>query len=322
MPSIYDDDLKPLELDKVKTYPLASRPGKVNLDEFAKPISADSSLNEFLDSLPNVLAVRSFRELAERIRHARELKKPIIWGIGGHVIKTGLAPIIIDLMKSGFVNGIAANGSVLVHDAEIAMVGTTSEDVDATLSEGVFGGAEETGQLLNSAARDGARDQIGLGEAVGRALLARNPKHQDHSLLCAAYESKIPFTAHITIGGDIAHFHPSFDGAALGATTHTDFRCLAQLVRRMDGGGVYLNVGSAVVLPEVFLKCVTLVRNLGHQLSDITTANFDFIQSYRPLTNVVRRPTENGAGKGYSITGHHELTIPLLAALIKTVSHT
>ena len=317
MPSIYDD-LKPLELDKVRTYPLASRPSKVKLEEFAKPIGSGSSLGEFLDGLPNVLAVRSFRELTERIRRARDLKKPIIWGIGGHVVKTGLAPIIIDLMKQGFVNGIAANGSVLVHDAEIAMVGSTSEDVDATLSEGVFGGAEETGQLLNNAARDGARDQIGLGESVGRALLARDPKHRDYSLLCAAYEQKIPFTAHITIGGDIAHFHPSFDGASLGATTHTDFRILAELVRRMDGGGVYLNIGSAVVLPEIFLKCVTLVRNLGHPLTDITTANFDFIQSYRPLTNVVRRPTENGAGKGYSITGHHELTIPLLAAFIKS----
>jgi hypothetical protein len=317
LPSIYDDDLKPLELDKVKTYPLASRPSKVKLEEFAKPFSGDSSLSEFLDSLPNVLAVGSFRELAERIRRARELGKPIIWGIGGHVIKTGLAPVIIDLMNHGFVSGIAANGSVLVHDAEIAMVGSTSEDVDATLSEGVFGGAEETGQLLNGAARDGAKDRIGLGEAVGRALVVLGPKHRDHSLLCTAYESKIPFTAHITIGGDIAHFHPTFDGAGWGATTHTDFRCLAELVRRMDGGGVYLNVGSAVVLPEVFLKCVTLVRNLGHSLSEITTANFDFIQSYRPATNVVRRPTEHGAGKGFSITGHHELTIPMLAAFIK-----
>jgi hypothetical protein len=316
LPSIYDDDLKPLELDGVKTYPLASRSSKVSLNDFAKPVSGDASLNEFFESLPNVLAVQSLREIASRIHRARELKKPIIWGIGGHVIKTGLAPLVIDLMKRGFVSAIAANGSVLVHDSEIAMVGSTSEDVDATLSEGVFGGAEETGQLLNGAARDGARDHIGLGEAVGRALLARDPKHRDFSLLCAAYESKIPFTAHITIGGDIAHFHPSFDGAALGATTHTDFRCLAELVRRMDGGGVYLNVGSAVVLPEVFLKCVTLVRNLGHTLSDITTANFDFIQSYRPLTNVVRRPTEHGAGKGFSITGHHELNIPLLAALL------
>jgi hypothetical protein len=310
------DNLKPLELDGVKTYPLASRNSKVSLSDFAKPSTSDSSLGDFLDSLPNVLAVQSLRQIAARIKRARELKKPIIWGMGGHVIKTGLAPLIVDLMKQGFVSAIAANGSVLVHDSEIAMVGSTSEDVDATLSEGVFGGAEETAQLLNAAARDGANDQIGLGEAVGRALLAREPKHRDYSLLCNAYESRIPFTAHITIGGDITHFHPNFDGAALGATTHTDFRLLAELVRQMDGGGVYLNVGSAVVLPEVFLKCVTLVRNLGHPLSDITTANFDFIQSYRPLTNVVRRPTENGAGHGYSIIGHHEINIPLLAALL------
>ncbi len=314
--SIYDKDLRPLELDGVKTYPLASRPSKVSLDDFAKPIGGNSSVNDFLDSLPNVLAVRSLRQLAGRIQRARELGKPIVWGLGGHVIKTGLAPVIVDLMKQGYVSAVAGNGSVLVHDAEIAMVGSTSEDVDATLSEGVFGGAEETAQLLNTAARDGAKDQLGLGEAVGRALLSRGPKHRDYSLLCSAYESKIPFTAHITIGGDIAHFHPNFDGAALGATTHTDFRLLAELVRRMDGGGVYLNIGSAVVLPEVFLKCVTLVRNLGHSLTDITTANFDFIQSYRPLTNVVRRPTENGAGQGYSITGHHEINIPLLAALL------
>jgi hypothetical protein len=314
--SIYNNNLDALGLDGVKTYPLASRKSKVNLEDFATPLISDSSLEDFLKSLPNVLAVQSLRELAARVRRAHELKKPIIWGIGGHVIKTGLSPLLIDLMKRGYVSAVAANGSVLVHDSEIAMVGSTSEDVDATLSEGAFGGAEETAQLLNMAARDGARDQIGIGEAVGRALLAMNPKHRDYSLLCSAYEAKIPFTAHITIGGDIAHFHPSFDGAALGATTHTDFRLLAELVRRMDGGGVYLNIGSAVVLPEVFLKCVTLVRNLGHTLSDITTANFDFIQSYRPLTNVVRRPTENGAGKGYSITGHHELTIPLLAALL------
>ena len=317
MPSIYDDDLTPLDLERVKTYPLASRNSKVNLNDFARPLIRGASVADFLDSLPNVLAVQSLRQIAARIQRARELKKPIIWGIGGHVIKTGLAPIIIDLMKRGYVSAIAANGSVLVHDAEIALVGSTSEDVDATLSEGVFGGAEETAQLLNGAARDGANNEIGLGEVVGQALLALDPKHRDYSLLCNAYENKIPFTAHITIGGDIAHFHPNFDGAALGATTHTDFRLLAELVRRMDGGGVYLNVGSAVVLPEVFLKCVTLVRNLGHSLTEITTANFDFIQSYRPMTNVVRRPTEKGAGQGFSITGHHELTIPLLAALLR-----
>lgn len=314
LPSIYYDDLKPLSLENVTTYPLASRPSKVSLENFARPIEENSTVQDFLASLPSILAVQSLRELATRMRRARELRKPIIWGIGGHVVKTGLAPVIIDLMKRGFVTAIAANGSVLVHDAEVAMVGSTSEDVDATLGEGVFGGADETGKLLNRAAEEGAKEGIGLGEATGRALLELKPKHVAYSLLCAAYKAKVPFTAHVTIGGDIGHFHPQADGAALGATTHTDFRLLAELVRRMDGGGVYLNIGSAVTLPEVFLKAITLVRNLGNQLTDITTANFDFIQSYRPLTNVVRRPTANGAGRGYSITGHHELTIPLLAA--------
>jgi hypothetical protein len=310
--SIYD--AKPISLENVRTYPLASRPSKVTIKDFAKPVDQAASLRDYLASLPNILAVQNLRELALRIRRAQELKKPIIWGIGGHVIKTGLAPIIIDLMKRGLVNAIAVNGSVLVHDSEIAMVGSTSEDVDATLGEGVFGGADETGRLLNDAARAGAGENIGIGEALGRALVNAKPAYGEHSLLCAAYAARVPFTAFITIGGDIAHFHPGVDGGALGATSHTDFRLLAEIVRQMNGGGVYLNVGSAVTLPEVFLKCVTLVRNLGHELRDITTANFDFIQSYRPLTNVVRRPTADGAGRGYAITGHHELTIPLLAA--------
>lgn len=312
--SNYPDNISPLSLEEVKTYPLASRPSKVSLDDFAKPVTENASLSDFLSSLPNILAVQSLRNLAAAMRRARELRKPIIWGIGGHVIKTGLAPVIIDLMRRGFVTAVAGNGSVLVHDAEIAMVGSTSEDVDATLGAGAFGGAEETGRLLNTAAVAGAKDSIGLGEAMGRALVALRPMNSAYSLLCAAYEARVPFTAHVTIGGDIAHFHPSADGAALGATSHTDFRLLAELVRRMNGGGVYLNVGSAVTLPEVFLKCITLVRNLGHELTDITTANLDFIQSYRPLTNVVRRPTANTGGRGYAITGHHELTIPLLAA--------
>lgn len=314
MPSNYDNDLKPLSLDKVSTYPLTSRPSKVSLGDFAKPVKEDASLKDYLSSLPNILAVQDLRELAARIHRARQLEKPIIWGLGGHVIKTGLAPVIIDLMKRGFVTAIAGNGSVLVHDSEIAMVGSTSEDVDATLGEGIFGGANETGKLLNRAAQEGANEGIGLGEATSRALVALNPRHAPQSLLCAAFEAHLPFTAHITIGGDICHFHPEADGAAMGAATHTDFRLLGELVRRMNGGGVYLNIGSAVTLPEVFLKAVTLVRNLGHELTDITTVNFDFIQSYRPLTNVVRRPTANGAGRGYSITGHHEFTVPLLAA--------
>jgi hypothetical protein len=314
--SIYDETLRPLALEGVNTYPLASRESKVSAEDFARTVEADATLKSFLDSLPNILAVKSLRELAAQIRRARDLKKPIIWGVGGHVIKTGLAPVIIDLMQRGYVNAIAGNGSVLVHDLEIALVGSTSEDVDASLGAGAFGAAEETGKLLNEAATEGARDQIGLGEALGRALLRENPPHKNLSLLCAAYELKVPFTAHLSIGTDIAHFHPSVNGAALGATSHTDFRLLAELVRRMNGGGVYLNVGSAVILPEVFLKCVTLVRNLGHQLSDFTTANFDFIQQYRPMTNVVRRPVSDGAGRGYAITGHHELMIPLLAAAI------
>ena len=314
--SQYDDNFRPIDLKDVKTYPLSSRSSKVNLNDFAKPLEEGLSSDEFLRRLPNILAVQTLRQLVSRIRRARELQKPIIWGIGGHVIKTGLAPLLIDLMKRGFLTAVAANGSVLVHDAEIAMVGSTSEDVDATLSEGAFGGAEETGRVLNRAAAEGSKAGIGLGEAMGSTLLALEPKHRDYSLLCATYGARIPFTAHITIGGDIGHFHRNVDGAALGATTHTDFRLLATIVRQMNGGGVYLNIGSAVVLPEVFLKCITLVRNLGHPLSDITTANFDFIQSYRPLTNVVRRPTENNAGRGFSITGHHELTIPLLAAML------
>lgn len=314
MPSHYDNDLKPLSLDEVKTYPLSSRASKVSLDDFASPIQENTSLKDYLDSLPNILAVQNLRELAAQISRASDAGKPIIWGIGGHVIKTGVAPIIIDLMRRGFVTAVAANGSVLIHDVEIALVGTTSEDVDATLGEGIFGGADETGKILNGAAVEGAADGIGLGESVGRALVKLKPKHASYSLLCAAYESAVPFTAHITIGGDICHFHPETDGGAIGTTAHTDFRLLAELVRRMNGGGVYINIGSAVTLPEVFLKAVTLVRNLGHELSDITTANFDFIQSYRPLTNVVRRPTAKGAGRGFSITGHHEFTIPLLAA--------
>jgi hypothetical protein len=312
--SIYEDDLRPLGLEDVKTYPLASRPSKVALEDFARPLEESASVRQFLRGLPNILAVKSLRELAAQMRRARALHRPIIWGIGGHVIKTGLAPVIIDLMRRGFVQAMAANGSVLVHDTEIALAGSTSEDVDASLGAGAFGAAEETGKLLNEAAREAARDGLGLGEAMGRALLASDPPHKDYSLLCAAYSLRLPFTAHVAIGADIAHFHPSADGAALGQATHTDFRLLAELVRRMDGGGVYLNIGSAVVLPEIFLKAVTLVRNLGHPLADFTTANFDFIQSYRPLTNVVRRPTADGAGRGYSITGHHELTIPLLAA--------
>jgi len=313
--SIYQN-FTPIDLDNIHTYELAERPSKVTVADFALPVSENDSLKEFLGRLPKILATESLREITKRIKRAKDLGKPVVWGVGGHVIKTGLAPIIIDLMHRGFVTAIGANGSVLVHDAEIAMIGFTSEDVDASLGSGDFGAARETGEILNAAAKKGAADGIGLGEAMGRELASLQPQHADKSLLCTTYAAKVPFTAHLTIGADIGHFHASADGAALGATSHTDFKLFCSIVKELDGGGVYLNFGSAVVMPEIFLKAVTVVRNLGHDLQDITTANFDFIQHYRPLTNVVRRPTANGAGRGFSITGHHELILPLLAAFL------
>jgi hypothetical protein len=311
--SIYNG-LVPIDLSQISTYELTSRPSKVAIDDFAIPPSEADTVADFLGKLPKILAVESLRAIASAIRKARERGKPIIWGFGGHVIKTGLAPIVIDLMERGYVTAVAGNGSVLVHDSEIAMVGWTSEDVDATLGQGDFGAARETGELLNAAARNGSVDGLGLGEAMCREVSSMSPPFAALSILCEAYARKIPVTAHLTIGADIGHFHPSADGAALGETSHTDFRIFCSLVKAMNGGGVYINYGSAVVLPEVFLKAVTVVRNLGHELREITTANFDFIQRYRPMTNVVHRPTANGAGRGYSITGHHELTMPLLAA--------
>lgn len=310
--SLYD--IKPINLENIKTYELASRPSKVTKDDFAKQILSNDSLKDFLNKLPNILAVKSLREISAQIKRARELRKPIIWGIGGHVIKTGLAPILIALMKQGFITAVASNGSVIVHDAEIAMVGFTSEDVDSALSTGDFGAAKETGEILNAAAKLGFEQNIGLGEAIGKLLFEMKPKYADLSLIYQAYDQKVPFTVHVAIGADIGHFHASADGAQLGQTSHTDFKLFCSIVRQMNDGGVYLNIGSAVILPEIFLKAVTVVRNLGFPLSNFTTANFDFIQHYRPNTNVVRRPTAGGVGRGFSITGHHEIMLPLLAA--------
>ncbi|MCO6510472.1 MAG: hypothetical protein J5I65_06730 [Aridibacter famidurans] len=313
--SIYED-LEPTEFDDIETYDLFERPSKVSLEDFAKPLRAGSSVRDLIYSLPKILAGEHLPELAKRIVEAKRAGKPLIWGLGGHVIKTGLAPILIDLADRGYITAVAVNGSVLVHDSEIAMAGYTSEDVDATLGKGGFGAARQTGELLNNAALRAKAETIGLGEAVGAELTGMEPENREYSLLCAGYERKMPVTAHLTIGADIGHFHPGVDGAALGEATHRDFRLICSIVREMDGGGVYLNFGSAVVLPEIFLKAVTVTRNLGFPLEGITTANFDFIQHYRPLTNVVRRPTAGGRGKGFAITGHHELNLPLLAAAI------
>jgi deoxyhypusine synthase len=313
--SRYKDE--PLDLSGITTYPLASRPSKVTARDFASAIAPDSSLKDFLDALPNILAVGELRELANRVREASRRDRAIIIGLGGHVIKTGLSPILIDLMRRGYATGFAMNGSAMIHDFEIALAGATSEDVDATLGAGQFGMAEETGRIINEAVKRGARDRIGMGEALGRELDSIRAPHKERSLLCSAYDARVPVTVHVAIGTDIVHIHPNADGAATGQTTFQDFRLLCQLVRALDGGGVYLNLGSAVVLPEVFLKTITVVRNLGHRLEGFSTANFDFIQHYRPLTNVVRRPVA-GSGRGFSFTGHHEIMIPLLLAMILT----
>lgn len=307
--------VEPLDLSRIATYPLASRPSKVTTADFARPPDADSSIKDFLHGLPNILAARDLGELSELIRKAKREGRAIICGLGGHVIKTGCSPVLIDLMQRGFVTAFVMNGSAMIHDFEIALAGATSEDVDSSLGRGSFGMAEETGRIINNAVIVGAAEKLGMGQAVGRELYLLQPAHANVSLLYAAYDRRIPVTVHVAVGTDIVHIHPNADGAAIGQTTHDDFRLLCSIVRELDGGGVYLNLGSAVVLPEVFLKCVTVVRNLGYRLQDFATANFDFIQQYRPLTNVVRRPVA-GSGRGFSFTGHHELMIPLLAASI------
>ncbi len=317
---------RPLKLHRVRTYPLRSRPSKVSLTDFARVPRPGATLADWLKSLPRILAGNDFRAVVASLERARQKRKAIIWGLGGHVVKVGLSPILIDLLRRGYVTAVAMNGAALIHDFEIALVGATSEDVPAVLGRGRFGMAEETGRYINEAIVEGDREGLGIGESVGR-FLARGParlvRFRNYSLLAHAYRRRTPVTVHEAIGTDIIHNHPATDARALGAATHRDFRLLAALVQRMDRGGVYLNVGSAVVLPEVFLKCVSLVANLGHSLRGITTVNLDFIQHYRPSQNVLLRPTAAGgrsAGRershGYALTGHHELMIPLLAAAL------
>jgi hypothetical protein len=322
--SIYS--IEPLVLGEVRTYPLASRKSKVSVREFAKPAAANPSLTKFLDSLPQILAAQELRQLLAAIHSARRQRRAILWGIGGHVIKVGLGPVLIDLMNRGFVSGVAMNGAALIHDFEIALAGNTSEEVEAALGKGQFGMAEETGKYLNEIAKLAHRLRIGYGEAAGQFLNSGviEVKHAESSVLAAAHKQRIPVTVHLAIGTDIPHMHPAADGAALGYATHRDFRLFCALTEQMHSGGVYLNWGSAVLLPEVFLKAVSVVRNLGVPLRPITTANFDFIQHYRPLQNVVKRPTASGRNykgpesRGFAITGHHELLLPLVAAALAT----
>jgi hypothetical protein len=302
------------DLSTVRTYPLASRRSKANAADFARPYVPASGIAAWLDTLPNMLGAADFRAVVAAIRRARAGEHGVLWGIGAHVIKTGLGPVLVDLMSRGFVSAIATNGAGVIHDFEIALSGSTSEDVDDALGPGRFGMAEETGRLLNAAINEGVARGLGIGQSVTAWLASERPAHAEISVLAAAARFDIPVTVHVGIGTDIVHMHPQASGAALGEGSLRDFRYFVSNVGRL-GQGVYLNCGSAVVLPEVFLKAVALARNHGNALDGLTTVNLDFMRHYRPQTNVVSRPVA-GIGRGYSLIGHHEIMIPLLAAAV------
>ena len=310
MPFSYEE----FDLSGVTTYPLKSRASKTRVEDFARPAAPGGSVGALLDSLPGMLAAADFKAVVRAIGDAKRADAGVVWGIGAHVIKTGLGPVLIDLMERGFVSAIATNGASIIHDFEVALAGATSEDVDEALGPGRFGMADETGRLLNGAINDGVRAGLGIGQAVTAFLAAKQPQYAKQSVLAAAARLNIPVTVHVAIGTDIIHMHPAASGAALGEGSLRDFRYFVSSVARLERG-VYLNCGSAVVLPEVFLKAVALARNRGLALAELTTVNLDFIRSYRPQTNVVARPTA-GTGRGYSLVGHHELMIPLLAAAL------
>lgn len=302
------------DLSGVRTYPLASRRSKAQAADFARPYVPGSGIRAWVDSLPAMLAGADFRAVAAAVARAREGGRGVLWGLGAHVIKTGLGPVLIDLMERGFVSGLAVNGAAVIHDFELALSGGTSEEVEESLGPGRFGMAEETGRQLNAAINEGVNRGLGIGQAVGEWLTASPPPHAPLSIVAAAARLAIPVTVHIGIGTDIIHMHPDASGAALGEGSLRDFRYLVSSVARLEQG-VFLNCGSAVILPEVFLKAVALARNAGASLDGLTTVNMDFIRHYRPETNVVSRPVA-GVGRGYSLVGHHELMIPLLAAAL------
>jgi hypothetical protein len=307
-------DWKPISIEKIRSYSVKDRPSKVRQDDFGTPCQPGASLGSWFASLPRILAGNDFRAVVDRLAHAARDKKMILLAMGAHPIKVGLSPHIIDLMERGIVRGLAMNGACVIHDTEVAMVGRTSEDVAARLGQGQFGMADEPARLINEAIREGALSNMGLGEAVGARLSKEKLPHHALSLLARAHALGVPVSVHVAIGTDTIHFHPSADGASLGKASHHDFRLFATLVSKLEGG-VFVNLGSAVILPEVFLKALSLVRNLGHDVKQFTTLNMDFIQHYRPMTNVVSRPTLEG-GEGFSLVGHHEIMFPLLAAAV------
>ncbi|MGA2737348.1 MAG: hypothetical protein ABSG65_07835 [Bryobacteraceae bacterium] len=309
--------VQPIDFSGLKTVPLQARGGKVRVADFAAVYGKGAGVAGWLDSLPHILAGGSLRAVVAAIAAARARGRAIVWGLGGHVIKCGLAPVLIDLMQRGYATAFAMNGAAAIHDFEIALAGHTSEDVEAVLPDGRFGAAEETGREMNAAIAAGDRDALGMGEALGRRLdEIAAPEFAPASLVLQAWREAVPVTVHVAFGTDTPHMHPAVDAAAIGSATHRDFRLMCSLVAGLDDGGVYLNVGSAVVLPEVFLKAVSAVRNLGHPLAGFTTVNLDFVQHYRPKVNVVERPHAQSGGAGYALTGHHEIMVPLLAACL------
>ncbi len=311
MPFPYEE----FDLTGVRTYPLGSRESKTRVTDFARPVAEGATFADWFASLPSLLAGGDVRRVVGAITEARRHGRGVVWGLGAHVIKTGVSPVLIDLMERGFVSALALNGAGMIHDFEIAWSGATSEDVDAALGPGRFGMADETGRLLNEAIGLAARDQQGMGQAVAAFVAGARPAFADRSLLASAHRLGIPVTVHVALGTDIIHMHPAASGAAIGDASLRDFRYFTASVAKLEGG-VYLNCGSAVVLPEVFLKAVALVRNQGVSLDRLTTVNIDFLRMYRPQTNVVTRPVAGTGGAGITLVGHHEILIPLLAAAI------
>lgn len=305
--------IEPISLEKVRTVSLRERPSKVSLDMAGRPWQPGGKLREFLQRLPNVLAGADLKEITARICAARRKQRTVLLAMGAHPIKVGLGPLIIDLLERGIFSGIALNGAGIIHDAEMAMAGQTSEDVAAALTNGSFGMVQETAEFLNRAIASHGTTR-GLGAAVGTALLEAAPPYVNHSILAAGARLGLPVTVHVALGTDILHIHPSVEPGLTGTATHLDFRIFSRLVSSLEEG-VYLNVGSAVLLPEVFLKALTLVRNLGHGVYNFTAVNMDFQRHYRPRLNVVERPTRDG-GKGFELIGHHEIMLPLLAAAV------
>jgi deoxyhypusine synthase len=303
---------KPLDLSKIKTYSLADRSSKVSTADFAKTGQKGAAFKDFLNGLPNILAGSDLRSIISATAAAASNKKTIILAMGAHVIKVGLNPVVIDLMERGIITCVAMNGAGIIHDVELALAGHTSEDVATAIDDGSFGMAEDTAVFLGRALAESRQNSDGLGQAVGRAIQEKKLPFSKQSILAAGFRLGIPVTVHVAIGTDIIHMHPQFDAARTGIATHRDFRLFSSVVATLQQG-VYLNVGSAVILPEVFLKAVALARNLGHTLDHFTTVNLDMITHYRPLTNVINRPTAKG-GEGINLVGHHEIMLPLIAA--------